>query len=256
MKKLYVTSIVIGSFAVGVTIASADGLMPVKAPALSSKDDADEPPTHILGFTGGDFTSQGWAYGYAGAMFAPYKTLDDSGFRAYFSAGSGVYNYNSDEGQNIRGTKTSVELLFGYGFETETSSINLLVGPNVQIDKLSTFDPNNPVQGAQLGAMGRADWWINPVPKILYSGEAEYSTAFNTYWVKTQYGYDVTNGKQVFVGPEAVFLGDARYNQWRVGAHVTAVHFGKLDVELSGGYLRDSDLGSGAYGMVEFNMKF
>jgi hypothetical protein len=69
-------------------------------------------------------------------------------------------------------------------------------------------------------------------------------------------GWDVTNGKQIFVGPEVVEFGNERFNQWRVGAHITQIKIGKLEVALSSGYARDSVVGSSAYTHVEANIDF
>lgn len=252
MANLLSACITIGSLVAVTTIASAaDMPMPVKAPPY-----LDQPTDQMAPFIGGDFTSQGYAFGYAGAMFAPYGSLDNSGLRLYLEGGGGVYKYFSDDDRLVRGSVTKAEFLFGYGLQGATYSINFFVGANVEDDSLSMPDPTNPVQGTQFGVMGRTDWWINPTAQTLLSGEAEYSTAFRTYWVKAQYGYDVTMGKEIFVGPEAIFQGDARYDQWRVGAHVTALHFGKVDVQFSGGYVHDSNLGSGGYGIVELYTKF
>ena len=175
--------------------------------------------------------------------------------------GSGVYKYFSDAGQTtttttIRGTIATADLLAGYGFEGDNYSINVFVGPSIEKDRLSMPDALNSVQGTQIGAKGRVDWYVNPTPQTLWDGEAEYSTAFQTYFVKAKAGYDPLMGGKMFIGPEIIFLGNERYDQWRLGAHVTTYGIGKVNIELSGGYVHDNDLGTGGYGLVEFNVKF
>jgi hypothetical protein len=66
-----------------------------------------------------------------------------------------------------------------------------------------------------------------------------------------KYGFDVTNGKQIFVGPELIAFGDERFNQWRVGTSVTQLKFGKVEVDVSAGFAHDSVVGNGAYTHVE-----
>jgi hypothetical protein len=77
VANLLSACISIGSLVAATTIASAaDMPMPIKAPPS-----LDQPSDQVAPFIGGDFTSQGYAFGYAGAMFAPYGSLDNSGLR-------------------------------------------------------------------------------------------------------------------------------------------------------------------------------
>ena len=87
-------------------------------------------------------------------------------------------------------------------------------------------------------------------------GEAEYSTAFQTFYLSQKVGYDITNGKEIFVGPMATLLGDERFHQWRVGAHISNIQFGKVQVDISGGYADDSVVGTGAFGKIEVSTSF
>ena len=68
---------------------------------------------------------------------------------------------------------------------------------------------SNPVQGTAVGPKVRGDIYINPTPRSVFSGEAEYTTAFQTYWTSAKYGYDVFS-KGFFIGPEVVAFGDER----------------------------------------------
>jgi hypothetical protein len=97
---------------------------------------------------------------------------------------------------------------------------------------------------------------VNPTPQTLVYGEAEYSTAFHSYFAKAKFGYDVTQTQQVFIGPEVAASGNQRYDQWRVGAHVTQLKFGKINMDISAGYAHDSSVGASAYGTTEFSTKF
>jgi Cellulose biosynthesis protein BcsS len=254
MRHLLSRCVLIGTVGACTAVYAAD--MPIKGPPSVYKEAPDEPEAHIAPFAGADFTSQGYAFGFAGAIFAPYSSLETSGFRLYLHGASGVYKYITDSDTRNRGSEVSADLLFGWGFESDTYSINMFVGPNIVSDRIEFPDPFNPVQGTQVGVKGRTDWWINPTKQTLLAGEAEYGTAFHNYWVKSQFGFDITNGKEIFIGPEVIFLGDQRFDQWRVGAHLTALHFGKIDLALSGGYVHDSDFGGGGYGMLELSTKF
>lgn len=225
------------------------------APLVAHSGDADdERPSHLLAFTGVDVAKQS-VDGWIGGLLALRDDLDTSGWRVYLLGESGAYKY-SGGGTNFRGNYSSGELLAGYGFEGDNYSANLLVGFNAINQKVTPYDFDNRVQGTEGGAKIRGDIWINPTPQTLAYGEAEYSTAFQTYYTSGKLGYDISNGKQVFVGPMVSFLGDERFNQWRVGAHVTQVQFGPIQMDISAGYAKDSVVGSGAFSKLELSTNF
>jgi len=233
-----------------VPVPPARGVIYGKVP----KPEGDDAAGRVLAFSGFDVSKNSYG-GLVGALIAPYRDLDTSGLRFYMLGDGGVYKYPAG-GSSIRGAYESGDVLAGYGFEGDFYSINLLAGLNAVNHTLSAVDPENKVQGTAFGAKVHADAWVNPTPKTLTYGEAEYSTAFRTYYTKGKFGYDFTNGKEIFLGPEIAALGDERFNQWRVGAHLTQMKFGKFQMDISAGYARDSIVGSGAYGTVEFSTHF
>jgi outer membrane immunogenic protein len=225
-----------------------------KSAALVANADADEDTGKVLAFSVFDVSKFSYS-GAAGAMIAPHKDLDTSGLRFYVLGEAGTYKYPA-AGGFIRGNHQGGEVLAGYAFEGDFYSINLLAGVNAVNHTLSDVDVENAVQGTAFGVKVRADAWINPTPKLLTYGEAEYSTAFQAFSLKGKFGYDVTTDKGLFVGPEFAFVGDERFNQFRAGAHVTQIKFGKVQLDVSAGYARDSVVGDGAYGTVELSTKF
>jgi outer membrane immunogenic protein len=192
--------------------------------------------------------------GLIGGLFAFSKDIDTSGPRMWITGGAGAYQYPAG-GQQIRGVYSTGDLLGGYAFEGNNYEINLLAGATAENDMLSAYDTSNPVNGTAVGPKVRGDIWINPTPKSLFYGEAEYTTAFQTYYTSAKYGYDVFN-KGFFLGPEVTSFGDQRFDQWRVGAHVTQLQFGQVEVDLSAGFAHDSVVGEGAYGHVEMSREF
>lgn len=223
--------------------------------------DVDGPVHHTEAFFGFDANSTGSFFGYTLFRLAPEKGgLDESGLRFWLLGGGGFYHYPSDDGK-IHGTFWDTAALVGYSIERDDLSASFYVGLNGQEHRLSAPDPENPVQGSSVGAKFRADAWYNPTPMTLLFGEGEYSTAFGSYYTSAKYGYSFTGGKtledkQVYIGPQIMLLGNERYLEWRIGAHVTSFNLGKLDFEVAAGYQRNTDNGSGAYVVVEFNTKF
>ncbi len=207
-----------------------------------------------LGFSGFDVSNRSYS-GYAGTLIAPYGDLNSSGLRLYILGEAGSYKYPVTTGY-IKGTYASGDLLVGYGFEGDNYSINLLAGGNAVNHMLSEIDVDNSVNGTAFGGKARADAWINPTPQTLVAGEAEYSTAFRAYYAKGKLGFDITNGQQVFIGPEVSTGGDERSKQWRVGGHITQLKVGGVEIDISGGYAYDDSLGAGGYTTVGMSAYF
>jgi hypothetical protein len=133
----------------------------------------------------------------------------------------------------------------------------LLAGVYVENDMLSINDPNDPVKGTAVGFKVRADEFYKPTPRTLIASEAEYSTAFQTYWTQAKWGYDPTkDNKGIFVGPEVMAFGNARFDQLRIGGHISELQFLKLTFDISAGYAHDSQVGSGAYTHIEVSREF
>jgi hypothetical protein len=232
---------------------------PVLAADLAVK--ANEPVEHVLAFMGVDVNSSGTFFGYTGAQIAPGKGgLEESGLRFWLLGSGGFYHYEGDTGK-IRGSFVNTDALVGYSFERDDLSVAFYVGVNAQEHRLSEFDPQNSVQGSQVGAMFRTDAWYNPTPASLLFGEGSYSTAFGTYHTSGKYGYSLTGGKtledkQLYLGPQITLLGNDRYQEWRLGAHLTSFNLGKVDFEIGAGFEHNTDHGSGAYAVFELSTKF
>jgi len=210
---------------------------------------------HVLAFAGGDFGKH-HAVGWLGAFLAPYSGLEVSGVRVLIYGEGGGYKYFGDPGEVFRGTYTGGTVLAGYGFEGDNYSVNLMAGVNAEHHDINGIDPLNTVQGTEFGLKLRADAALLPTSQTLLAGEAQYSTAFDTYSAKIKAGFDLTSGRQIFLGPELSVLGNERFDQWRVGAHLTQVKLGAIEIDLAAGYAHDSNVGAGAYGTVEVSRKF
>ena len=215
----------------------------------------DEPLSRVTVFTAFDASKYSYA-GAIGALIAPYKDLDTSGLRLYLVGEAGAYKYSDGSGGFIHGVYESGDALVGYAFEGDTYSISFFAGGNAINQSLQEVDTTNEVQGTRLGAKVRTDVWINPTPLTLVSGDAEYSTAFKTYSARFRPGYDVAQGKGIFVGPEVAVNGNERYNQWRIGAHVTQLKLGRIQFDVSAGYADDSVVGTSGYGTIEASVNF
>ncbi len=223
-----------------------------ESPVLTEPD--DEVGKRWVAFTGFDTSKDSYS-AWAGALIAPFGTLDTSGMRVMFTGEGGAYSYPVTGG-SVDGIMTGGSLLAGYGFEGDNYELNLLAGGNVADHALSAIDNENPVQGTAAGAKVHADATVNPTAQTLVYGEGEYSTAFSTYYANAKLGIQIFGVSGLFVGPEAGVSGDRQSNQWRVGAHLTEFTIGPLKLALAGGYADDSDVGVSPYGHVELSGTF
>lgn len=208
----------------------------------------------VLGFWGVDVSKYG-ASGWAGALIAPRNDLDKSGPRVWFSGETGAYKF-FDSGDAFKGNYQSGDVLVGYGFEGEDYSINALAGVNAINHTVTPLDPQDPVRGTRAGFKVRGDAYWTPTEQTMAYGEYEYSTAFRTYWASQKVGIDVTDGKKIYIGPQVMFLGDQEDSQWRVGAHISNLKFGDVQIDISAGYANDRLVGGGAYGYLEMSKNF
>jgi outer membrane immunogenic protein len=239
---------------IGVNYHFGVGPAPSPLPILTKARSTDESGSNIMAFTGIDVSKLSTS-GWVGALIAPAKDLDTSGLRVWVVGEAGGYMY-SDGGTWFRGVYESGEVLAGYGFEGDNYSINLLAGPNAINHMVSPYDPTNHVQGTDGGIKVRADAYVTPTAATMSYTEGEYSTAFQTYWAREKFGFDITNGQQIYVGPEVAVVGDERFNQWRVGGHISNMKIGKLEIDLSAGFADDSIVGKSAYGHIELSENF
>jgi Cellulose biosynthesis protein BcsS len=242
-----VHSVIVAVLASVSSAHAADFSVPAPVPA--------GPVSNLL--AGFDFTSHQSYFGWIEDSIAPYG-LDKSGLRINLFSGGGTYKYNTNGGalSSNTGSVTTSDILLGYGWVLPNFNAKLLIGGNVQDQRLTNPDPNNPVQGERGGFKVQGDFYNNPSKVTMIYGMGWYETTFNSYYSELKWGYDVTGGRGVFIGPQLGAQGNDRYEEWRAGLHVTALKFGPVEVELAGGYLYETNFGSGAYGTVVAGFRF
>ncbi|MDP4022408.1 cellulose biosynthesis protein BcsS [Methylobacterium sp. NEAU 140] len=199
-------------------------------------------------------TSNSSAFGVVTGTLAPITPLNESGARIRLQGLAGVYTYPNSAGRTVRGQQEEATAMFGYEWIWQQAALAGYVGFNVRNNELSILDPRNPVVGTGVGAKFAADLYLNPTVDSLVSVNASYSTLFRAYYVRAKAGFAVADG--VFVGPEVTLLGDAFFNQWRVGAHLTGFAIGPMKFSLGAGYTRDRIQKGGYYTTVEARAAF
>jgi hypothetical protein len=129
-------------------------------------------------------------------------------------------------------------------------SLGAYLGANVRENTVPSTDST----GTRVGFKAAVDAYLLPAPATMMSAYGSYSTAYDAYYARLRAGYSFFGFG--YLGPEVAVLGDDYYNQTRVGAHLSAMQLGALQVGVSGGYVWQRDLKDGYYGALELRTGF
>ena len=175
-----------------------------------------------------------------------------------FATVDGTYSYiDSSTLTRVYGVGEEVNLLFGYEFFNKKgdASLLLMLGGDVQQNRVNAFDPQNPVQGTEFGYKGFLEFDSNPTTKTMLRGEATYSTEFKSHYSQFEAGYAFF-APEIYLGPSVSALDDEHYSQVRFGGSINGLKFGKVEVGFYGGYLHDRDQGNGVFAGVSTSLRF
>ena len=133
--------------------------------------------------------------------------------------------------------------MLGYQWLFPRVAVSALLGPEVDIEAESA----DALRAARtrFGVRGHAELWAHPTPETLATATAIAGSARAHLWSRISGGYAFWPG--VFVGPEPAFYARDDYREWRLGAHVTGLTWGQLNIRFSGGLLQSNDDRTGAY---------
>ena len=81
-----------------------------------------------------------------------------------------------------------------------------------------------------------------------------YATTNEDYWSRARIGYQVTN--RIAVGPEGLFMGNRRFEQWRAGGFVSIGLTDDFSLVGSGGYLNNPSEGDSGYATASVAFQF
>lgn len=210
---------------------------------------------------------------YVDGTFAPYSGIDESGIRVRATGDANWYRFVATENPRVVGTDQSLEgaLLAGYAISSERFSITGLLGPafgDVDRQGLTAY---------RWGAKAVIEMYATPTDLTMVSGWVSYSTIANYLQVEAKTGLKIFG--DVYFGPEtkltwqqilpwqvnfstnAFFTTTAVSPQTSIarmhlGAHISALNIGPVEIAVSGGWAHDRHLGSGYYGSVNLYQPF
>jgi hypothetical protein len=204
----------------------------------SALADGDAPanPT-LLFFSGVDAWFCG-AFANAGGIWAP-AGLDHDGFATKLLTNGGIYTYPSGGlHTDVRVTQLSGSVLPGWRMNDDGAFVGLYVGAIAPDYKLSPYDPKSLLRGFYTGAQMSVDAWIQPSPATMIALDGSIASIALIGSARAAPGWRIYDS--LYVGPEAQALWCVDYQEWRLGAHVTAFRFGGLEWSASVGAAYDS----------------
>lgn len=220
-----------------------------------------EPGQETVAINGGITVTRPYSlYGDFAMLWGP-GGLDNSGFRVRLATVDGRYSYLQDNnfGPRLYGNGEEGSGMVGYEFVQGKTSILLATGLDYVTGSsnppIATGNTSNPVPGTTFGSKSLVELYSTPTDKTMVEAEGSYSTAFREYYEQFQVGYAAL-GPEIYIGPEAIFLGDENYDEYRFGAFVSGIKIGKVELGFSGGYLRDRAQGSGYYVGSDFYVRY
>jgi hypothetical protein len=234
----------------------------VHAPILFVYEQASRPWTYLRGrmnpyvdrktdFFGGIDAAKSTTFAWMGVTWAPMGILDDDGWRIRLKGGAGHYTYRtpvSPDGSNDANA-FSAEALGGYRktFDNVLGQrlyVGAFAGLHYEDQILIYNDPANRAAGSELGIIGSIEVYSRIADRYVATAFATVSSVHNKYHAKATLLYEL-NGTWA-LGGELAVLGDARYDEQRVGA-VAALYWQKRIISLSAGALENSGRGNGGY---------
>jgi hypothetical protein len=227
---------------------AACGLASVSPSAVAQQAEPAAATANVeqfLLFAGADaWRNGGFAHG--GLLWSP-GGIDKEGFTAKLMGGGGTYRYRNGT-TPTEGFATVFDVMPGWRFKPGNAEISVFAGLDVQHHRLSPDDLNNAARGTHAGLRVGADFWWEPTTTTMTNAGISFATINDGYWSRVAFGWRAFD--LLYVGPEALALGDDTYRQWRVGMHATAFKTGAFEWSVGTGYVSDSDHRSGVYGRI------
>jgi hypothetical protein len=207
----------------------------------------------VMYLSGGDVWRDG-AFFYGGLLWSP-RGLFAPGFTLKLLSGAGDYTYRAG---SRRGTVLGVDALDaitpGWRFHIGKAEITAFAGLDLQEHCLFPDDRSNALRGFHAGLRAGADVWYEVAPQVMMlAANVSASTIGPDYWTRIAAGWRMFD--RLWVGPEALALGDPTYRQFRLGVHGTGFKIAGYEWSAGFGFVEDSDRRSGLYASLNILLR-
>lgn len=217
------------------------------ADTLARMDRAEPPPlkNRVFFFAGGDIARDSF-FAWSGVVGAPRGQLHEDGPRFRLMAGAGRYRYRTGavaSGVN-EGRIVSGEAMLGYRRAFGPMTATVFIGAHIEEQRLAARDPGHRAQGTAIGVKGALELFHRLGPELFVTAAASASTVHRSYHARAAVARELPSG--FAAGAEVAIHGDVRYREPRAGLFFQG-SYGRTTFAVSGGYLSNSDKGSGGY---------
>lgn len=224
-------------------------LLLLATPAAAQDESGDSGKTSFA-FGGIELSETGY-FGYLGGGLRIGGDLDTSGPMVRAQIGHGQFDHAGPLG-TADGKVTTGNLMLGYQFVNGGTRVSLYAGGDYQ-DHDMPSDPANPVAGEEWGGRFQAEVYTQ-ADALMALAIGSYSTANESYFLLGKVGLGITDS--IYVGPMAGALGNERFDQWRIGGHVTGFRVGPVGLGAEVGYVKNNPGDDGIFGSVGFTLRF
>lgn len=186
-------------------------------------------------WTGADAASQVWLL-YSGATIAPYGHIFSEGLRLRAAGGYGRYSYLGERRgvpQGFNAETSYGEALVGYLKQFGPLTAKAFVGVTAIRHDVTPFDPDNPVQGQEVGPKIATEFWLNIGSSAWASLDASWTSAHGTAAARTRFGYRIW--KDASLGLEGGINANDLGEDARAGVFARYAWNGG-EISVSGGY--------------------
>jgi len=197
-----------------------------------------------------------WRYGaflYGGAVWSP-GGVDNSGFTLKTLISGGGYTYTSGVLDTIKGTTGSAAILPGWKLINDKLIVTVYAGPVVQDYRLSPNDPGARLHGSYVGGEVASDVWYEPTSYSMISINGMLASIGPTGSLRVALGTRFLD--RMFVGPESEEIWCGNFEQYELGAHVTAFRTDRLEWSAGAGWAITSDHREGPYFHFGVNTRY
>ena len=132
--------------------------------------------------------------------------------------------------------------------------VSVFAGPVVQDYRLNPYDPGSRLHGLHAGGEFAADIWYQPTVFGMISVNGTLASIGPTGSLRVALGSRLYD--RMFVGPETEAISSGNFEEYQLGAHVTALHTGMLEWSAGSGWTLTSDHRNGPYFRIGANVRY
>ena len=203
-------------------------------------------------FSGRDAWRNGF-YAYGGTVWSPVG-FDEDGLRFKILLSGGLYRYFAGNlNEDVTGTQWAAAFMPGWRFKRGPLEVKIFFGPEIATHRLWPDDPDNRLRGRSFGVRFAAEFWAEPTPLTLVTGDAALSSVGSNYAARIAFGWKVF--EMFYVGPETQIYGADDYKQLRFGLHITSMKTGDVEWSAALGWALDTDQRSSLYARLGLLLK-